>query len=123
MPTKLLIVIFVVCTAASQLLIKRAVGEIGAPEGLGAMPRFLGAAAVSAWVYVALVLQVAGYVTWMVVLAHEKLGVAVALAGSAFYVLMAALAWALHGEALTLPQWAGIGFITVGVACIILGQG
>ncbi len=56
-----------------------------------------------------------GYAIWMIVIAQEKLGVAVAVSGSAFYVLTAMLAWWLYGELLTGIQWAGIGFITVGV--------
>jgi drug/metabolite transporter (DMT)-like permease len=54
----------------------------------------------------------------MVVLTQEKLGIAVAMLGSGFYVLMALLAWALFDEQLTLLQWTGVALITLGVACM-----
>jgi drug/metabolite transporter (DMT)-like permease len=115
MIAKLLIVIVTVNTVASQLILKRAVGEIGAPASFAELGRFFAAAAISPWVYASLFLQVIGYAIWMIVIAQEKLGVAVAVSGSAFYVLTAMLAWWLYAERLTGMQWAGIGLITVGV--------
>jgi drug/metabolite transporter (DMT)-like permease len=53
------------------------------------------------------------------VLAREKLGIAVAISGSAFYVLTALLAWVLYDEQLTLWQGVGIGFVTIGVAIML----
>ena len=60
-----------------------------------------------------------GYAVWMVVISQEKLGVAVAVLGSGFYVLMALTAWFAFGEELTPLQWAGIAFITIGVTCMM----
>lgn len=123
MIAKLLIVIVTINTVASQLMLKRAVGHIGAPASIADMGRFFGAAVISPWVYASLVLQVLGYAIWMIVIAQEKLGVAVAISGSAFYVLTAVLAWGLYGERLTGVQWAGIGLITLGVSLMFARAG
>jgi drug/metabolite transporter (DMT)-like permease len=116
---KLLILIVTLNSVASQLLLKRAVGEIGSPASLGALPGFFHAAAFSPAVYASLALQVIGYAIWMIVISQEKLGVAVAVLGSGFYVLTALLAWMVFDEALTKLQWTGIALITLGVACMM----
>lgn len=116
---KLLILVVTLNSVASQLLLKRAVGEIGSPHSLSAVPGFFAAAAVSPAVYASLVLQVVGYAIWMIVISQEKLGVAVAALGSGFYVVMALTAWIVFGEQLTAVQWAGIALITVGVTCMM----
>ena len=66
------------------------------------------------------VLQVIGYAVWMLVISRENLGVAVALCGAGFYLLMALAAWFIHGESLAPMQWVGIAFITIGVLCVSL---
>jgi drug/metabolite transporter (DMT)-like permease len=115
MIAKLLIVIVTVNTVASQLLLKRAIGEIGGPSSVPDLGRFFAAAAISPWVYGSILLQVIGYALWMIVISQEKLGIAVAVSGSAFYVLTAMMSWMLYGERLTPVQWGGIGLITIGV--------
>lgn len=120
MLAKLLILVVTLNSAASQLLLKRAVGEIGAPASFSAWPGFFAAAAVSPAVWASLVLQIIGYAIWMIVISQEKLGVAVAMLGSGFYLLMAVLAWAVFGEELTRLQWAGIVLITAGVTCMMI---
>ena len=118
--TTILIIAVTACMVASQLLLKRAIGELGAPTTLAhVVPFFLGAM-VSLSMLLAIVLQVTGFGLWLIVLAREKLGVAVAVSGSAFYVLTAVLAWVIYDEQLTLWQGIGIGFITVGVAMMLL---
>jgi drug/metabolite transporter (DMT)-like permease len=119
MLAKLLILVVTLNSVASQLLLKRAVGELGTPSTLAALPQFFHAAALSPLVYASLVLQIVGYAIWMIVISHEKLGVAVAVLGSGFYVLMALLAWLVFDEQLTRVQWAGIGLITLGIACMM----
>ena len=120
---KLLILLVTLNSVASQLLLKRAVGGIGTPHSIEALPGFFHAASLSPAVYASLVLQVIGYAVWMIVIAHEKLGVAVAVLGSGFYVLMALVAWMVFDEDLTGLQWAGIALITAGVACMMVNQG
>ena len=119
MGPKLLILVVTLNSVASQLLLKRAVADLGSPGSLAALPGFFGAAALHPAVYASLALQVIGYAVWMVVISQEKLGVAVAVLGSGFYVLMALTAWFAFGEELTPLQWAGIAFITIGVTCMM----
>lgn len=119
---KLLIAVIAINTVASQLLLKRAIADIGSPSGLATLPKFIENAALSSWVYASLSLQVIGYILWMIVVSHEKLGVATATLGSGFYILMAFSAWIFFGETLTAVQWLGIGLITAGVICVSLGQ-
>jgi drug/metabolite transporter (DMT)-like permease len=118
MMIRLMILVVTINTVVSMLLLKRAVTVIGAPSGWSSLPRFFLEAAASPLVYASLVLQVIGYAIWMLVIAQEKLGVAVALSGSAFYVLTALASWYIYGEKLSAVQWAGIAFITVGVICV-----
>ena len=119
MAAKLLIVIVTLNSVASQLLLKRAVADIGSPASLAALPQFFRAAAASPPVYASLVLQVIGYAVWMIVISREKLGVAVAVLGSGFYVLIALVAWLLFDEQLTRLQWLGIAMITLGILCMM----
>lgn len=118
MPTNVLIFIFTLNTIASQLLLKRAVSVLGSPAAVSDVPRFLVSAALSPWVHCSIILQVVGYALWIVVISREKLGVAFALSGSTFYVLLSLSAWALFNERLSGTQWLGIGFITLGVICL-----
>jgi drug/metabolite transporter (DMT)-like permease len=86
------------------------------------LPRLIGNAALSPWIYASVTLQVLGYVLWMLVVSREKLGVATSSIGAGFYILMALSAWLIYGETLSTLQWAGIILVTVGVVCISLGQ-
>lgn len=122
MPTRILILVVTINAVISQLLLRRALTEIGSPRGLAAIPRFIGSAALSPWVYASLVLQVLGYVLWMIVISKEKLGVATASIGAGFYVLMAFSAWVIYGETLSGLQWIGIFLVTIGVVCVSLGH-
>ena len=120
MMTRALILIVTLNTVVSMLLLKRAVAAIGAPEGFSDLLRFFLGAAASPLVYASLVLQVIGYAIWMVVISQEKLGIAVAISGSLFYVLTALAAWMVYGESLVPVQWVGIVLITLGVLCVSL---
>jgi drug/metabolite transporter (DMT)-like permease len=117
--TTFLIVMVTACMVASQLLLKRAVGELGVPSTLGQLVPFFFGAMRSSWMGLAVLLQLTGFGLWLIVLARERLGVAVAVSGSAFYVLTAVLAWVLYDEQLTLWQWVGMGFITVGIVMML----
>jgi len=119
---RLLLVTFTVNAVISQLLLRRATNMIGSPPmGLSALPRFVGQAALSPWIYASVTLQVLSYVLWLVIVSREKLGVATASVGAGFYVLMALSAWLIYGETLSTLQWVGIVLVTCGVVCI--GQG
>lgn len=113
---KLLIFVVTLNSLASQVLLKRAVQSLGTPGSMADVWPFFKAAAQSPPVYLSLVLQVVGYALWMVVISREKLGVAVAVMGSAFYIAIALLGWVVFDEPLSPLQWAGVLLITLGIA-------
>jgi drug/metabolite transporter (DMT)-like permease len=120
---KALFVAFTINAVISQLLLRRATLGLGRPPaGLASLPHFIGQAALSPWIYASLLLQVLGYVLWLVIVAREKLGVATATIGAGFYALMALSAWLIYGEGLSPLQWLGILLVTCGVACISQGH-
>jgi drug/metabolite transporter (DMT)-like permease len=121
MPLRILFVAFTLNAVISQLVLRRALNELGAPASLSGLPRFIGSAALSPWIYASVSLQVLGYVMWMLIVSREKLGVATASIGGGFYMLMALSAWLIYGETLSALQWAGIVMVTMGVVCISLG--
>jgi drug/metabolite transporter (DMT)-like permease len=102
-------------------VLRRALNALGSPVSFAGLPRFLGAAALSPWIYTSIALQIFGYVMWMLIVSREKLGVATASVGAGFYLLMALAAWLIYGEMLTWLQWTGIVLVTIGVVCISLG--
>lgn len=103
-----------ICTLATQLILKRATGELKPLLTQGPFQFLLGAASHPA-VYVALVLQVAAYVAWLFVLTRTQLSLAVALSGSSFYLMMGLASWLFFGEHLSLAQWLGLSLISFGV--------
>ena len=121
MPLRLLIVAFTVNSVISQLVLRRGLQDLGRTENLSGLPRFLGHAALSYWIYASITLQIVSYVMWMLIVSREKLGVATATVGAGFYTLMALSAWLVYGETLSLLQWFGIALVTLGVVCISLG--
>ena len=120
-PVRLLIVAVTVNAVIGQLLLKRALLDLGGAIAFSNLPRFILDSARSPWIYASLSIQVLGYVLWMVLVSRAKLGLATASVGAGFYVLMAFCAWGFYGESLSYLQWLGIAFITVGVACVTLG--
>jgi len=121
-PLRLLFVAVTVNAVISQLLLRRALNSLGSPTSLAELPRFIGNAALSPWIYASVALQILGYVMWMLVVSREKLGVATASIGAGFYVMMALSAWLIYGETLSFLQWTGVILVTLGVVCISLGQ-
>lgn len=120
---KLLFAALTVIAVASQLLLRRATNGLGGvPDGWPALPRFLGQAALSPWIYAALALQAVGYLVWLLIVAGEKLGVATATIGGGFYLLMSLSAWLIYGESLSIVQWIGVALVTCGVVCIGSGR-
>jgi drug/metabolite transporter (DMT)-like permease len=121
MSLRFLLVAFTVNTVISQLVLRRALNALGTPANLSGLPRFIGNAALSPWIYTSITLQILSYVLWMLIVSREKLGVATASVGAGFYILMALSAWLVYGETLSLVQWTGIVLVTLGVVCISLG--
>lgn len=121
MPLRLLLVAFTFNTVISQLVLRRALNSLGSPTSFSGVPRFIGNAALSPWIYTSITLQILSYVLWMLIVSREKLGVATASVGAGFYVLMTLSAWLIYGETLSPLQWAGIVLVTLGVVCISMG--
>ena len=121
MTAKLLFIAFTVNSVISQLVLRRGLQDLVSPASFTNLPRFIGGAAVSPWIYASITLQILSYVMWMIIISREKLGVATATVGAGFYTLMAVSAWLVYGETLSPVQWAGIALVTLGVVCISLG--
>ncbi len=121
MNARFLFIAFTVNSVISQLVLRRGLQDLASPASLMNMPRFIGSAALSPWIYASVTLQILSYVMWMLIVSREKLGVATATVGGGFYTLMALSAWLVYGETLSAVQWAGIALVTLGVVCISLG--
>ncbi len=121
---EILMILFVTCsTLGSQLLIKRAVAQLAARTPALSGMDWLLAALFSPSVIAAIAVQGVGFIVWVVVVSRVKLGVAFALSGGSFYLLMAAATWFFYGERLTPWQWAGLALISAGVLMVsLLGQ-
>jgi drug/metabolite transporter (DMT)-like permease len=121
MTTRFLFATFTVNSVISQLVLRRGLQDIGSAVRISGLPRFIGNAALSPWIYASITLQILSYVMWMLIVSREKLGVATATVGAGFYTLMALSAWLIYGETLSTLQWSGIALVTLGVVCISLG--
>lgn len=119
MLTYLLIAITTVCTLVAQMILKKAVNMPAMKAALAQGPLdFVMGAALSPLVWLALVLQVLGYVTWFFVLTREKLAVSFAISGAMVYTITAFAAWHFYGERLGAMQWVGILMISAGVVLV-----
>lgn len=110
----ILIVVVTCITLGSQLLLKKAIGTIG-PIAEVSKFEFLYAALTSPYVITAIALQGIGFMLWFFVLSKVKLGMAFAISGAFFYILIAISTWVFFGEKLTIPQWIGLVLISFGV--------
>lgn len=109
-------ILFVTCsTLGSQLLVKHAVQQIALRQPPPTGASWLLAALTSPAVLAAIFIQGIGFMVWVVVVSRVKLGLAFAISGSCFYLLIALASWYLYGEKLSLPQWLGIGMVSAGV--------
>lgn len=114
--TYFLIATTTICTLVAQLILKKAVNSPSLKAELLQGPlNFIFSAAVHPLVWLALSIQVFGYVVWFFVLTREKLAVSFALSGALIYTLTAFAAWYFYGERLTQLQWVGIVMISAGV--------
>lgn len=119
MLTYLLIAITTLCTLAAQLILKKAVTGAALKAALADGPTsFILGAALHPLVWIALALQVFGYIVWFFVLTREKLAVSFALSGALIYTITAFAAWYFFGERLGVPQWVGIFMISIGVLLV-----
>lgn len=117
MKTIFMIFIVSLCTLTSQLLLKK--GMTGISTGGGFMPVLLAPFTILP-VAAGVLLQGCGFLLWLVVLTKANLGYAFGFSGAFFYILLPLLSWWLYNEQLTVLQWCGMGFISLGVVCIVL---
>lgn len=110
-----MIMFVTVNTIASQLILKYGVQKITQTTHYTDVYGFLLKAMFSPIIISAVFLQGIGFVVWVFVVAKMKLGIAFAISGSLFYILMALSSWFFLGERINSYQWAGILLITCGV--------
>lgn len=118
---EILMIVFVTCsTLGSQLLVKRAVTQIALRDPVPTGLQWLVAACLSPGVIAAVAIQGLGFIVWVVVVSRVKLGLAFAISGSFFYILIAAASWLLYGERLVATQWLGLVLVSSGVLLMTL---
>lgn len=111
-----LMILFVTCsTLGSQLLVKHAVEQIAARDPVPTGLPWLVTAMLSPSVIAAVCIQGIGFMVWVVVVSRIKLGMAFAISGSFFYLLIALASWYFYDERLTPMQWFGIALVSCGV--------
>lgn len=116
-----LIVASTCCTLIAQMLLKRVLGTEHVKSGLveGVLPFVIAIASVPlSWLAVAI--QAAGFVLWLMVLSKEKMAIAFALSGSVFYLLVSFAGVLFFSERLAVHQWAGITLISAGVLLVAI---
>ena len=114
-----LMILFVTCsTLGSQLLLKDSVVRIARRTPVLTGLDWLFAVLSSPTLWIAVVIQGIGFLVWLVVVSRVKLGMAFAISGAFFYILMALLSWQLYGERLAPLQWTGIVLVSAGVLMI-----
>ena len=115
-------IIVVTClTLGSQLFLKKAISIIGGVGSAG-VAHFILAAIQSPYVICAICMQGIGFFLWMFVISRIKLGIAFALSGAFFYILIALSSWILYGEKLSNFQWAGLVLISSGVVMMTISK-
>lgn len=115
----LMIVFVTLSTMGSQLLVKNGVNVLAERSpGLSGI-RWLLAAVLSPSIIAAVAIQGVGFLVWVVVVSRMKLGVAFAISGAFFYLLIALASWYFYGEKLNPWQWGGLAMISTGVALMV----
>lgn len=118
---ELLMIVFVTCsTLGSQLLVKKAVVQIALRDPVPQGFQWLLAAGLSPGVIAAVAIQGVGFIVWVVVVSRVKLGVAFAISGAFFYIMLATVSWLVYGERLAPLQWVGLLLVSSGVLMMTL---
>lgn len=110
--TYLLIFIVTCITITSQVLLKFAMKANYADLTFVDVVR---AYVFNPYVIGSIALQGIGFVLWSIVVKNLKLGVAFALSGASFYILISLVDYLIYGETLRSAQVYGIVLISVGV--------
>ncbi len=116
----LLILIFSMNTIASQLILKKGILTVSSIYSSDDVIKYLLKVLQSPFTISAIFLQGIGYMVWILVLSRLKLGLAFAISGSFFYILLAIASWIIYKEKLNSIQWVGLIMITGGVLCMTL---
>lgn len=111
----LMILVVTSCTITSQLLVKLGVNRLAIRDPMGNFTGWLWGVITSPGIISAVAIQAMGFLLWIVVVARMKLGVAFAISGAFFYILIALTSWIFYGERLNLVQWLGLLLISGGV--------
>lgn len=116
----LMIAFVTLSTLASQLLVKNGVNALAerTPDLKGV--QWLVAAVLSPSIIAAVAIQGVGFLMWVVVVSRMKLGIAFAISGAFFYLLIALASWFFYGEKLSPLQWGGLFMISGGVVLMLL---
>lgn len=115
-----LIIVFVSCiTISSQLLLKYAMKQTAV---LGSFYDSLIFFITNPYILSAILLQGVGFILWASVVKQIKLGVAFAISGASFYILISVVDYLVYGETLKIVQILGIAFISVGVYLVAFNQ-
>jgi multidrug transporter EmrE-like cation transporter len=114
-----LILAGVLLNAAAQLLLKAGTNALGVLTlGRGDWAETVWAVATNPHIVAGLACYVVSVGVWIGALSRVEVSVAYPML-SIGYVVNAAAAWYLFGEALTMQRWIGIGFIAVGVWLLV----
>lgn len=116
----LMIAFVTLSTMGSQLLVKNGVTTLAerTPDLKGM--QWLLAAVLSPSIIAAVAVQGLGFLMWVVVVSRMKLGIAFAISGAFFYLLIAFASWIFYGERLSSMQWGGLVMISGGVVLMVL---
>jgi len=121
MMREFLMIAFTTCsTVASQMLIKKALLVVPRAQFVDRGLAWILTVMTSPWVISAVMIQGLGFVVWVMVVSRMKVGVAFAISGAFFYLLVAAASWRFYGEALAPRQWLGLAIISIGVLVLAL---
>lgn len=123
MKSYLMILFVSASTIACQLLLKKGVNITVEKKLHDGSVNFLLNALLSPYVITALILQVAAYLVWLIVISRLKIGFAFAISGAFAYILLAFAGWFFLDERLAAVQWLGIFLITAGLICMSIRNG
>lgn len=117
-PADFALVLFgVLLNAGAQLLLKAGASSVGPISGMGALRASAVQLLLHPGIIGGLVCYVVSVVVWIVALSRVEVSVAYPML-SLGYVVNAALAWWLFGEALNPQRWIGIAVVIIGVILI-----
>ena len=107
--------ISVACVFVSELLLKRGATDIAEPDNVWSWTGVNGLASVLVWV--AILLIIASFISWLYVLRYIPLTIAFPLS-RVVDVLVPLGCWIFLGELISALRWCGIALVVVGLALV-----